>query len=141
MKVTLDAKLFKKQEQLRMKRYYAEHTEEFQDFESVTDFIHWFSQEMRIMNYKCHYCDTSILDIRKLYLHNKIPTVEGMHFNFCLQSINKSKKISMYNGLLICFFCRQEHHHTYDYGTYKNIVGPQRRIYWKNLLRSLHPLK
>ena len=137
MKLTLNPELFKKQQIKRIEKYFDKHPNEFVAFESKSDFLEWFVYEMRIMENKCHYCETSILDLRKLFLNNKIPKIDGMHFNFCLERADYTKNSSWLNGILRCFFCENEQKEVVDYDTKKDIIAPLRENYWRTLLNEL----
>ena len=144
MKYITDYTLFLDEQKSRLSSYYSSNKIKFANFGSKESFIAWYLSQLKVNDCKCHYCKTSILDIRRLLNNDLIGgrSVKGNGLrgpNFEVDRKNPFGKYEESNCVLSCYYCNNDKSNTFDYETYLNIIGPVKGQAWKVLLSRLKP--
>ena len=142
MPYTTNLEEFLTEQRRRLPKYYSANKNKLRGFENRDRFIDWYLHELYINNNKCHYCNTSILEIRDL-LNRDIITgrnvsgggIRGQ--NLEIDRMQAAEEYSEFNCVLSCYYCNNDKSNTFNYDVYRNIIGPSRKIIWENLMRSL----
>ena len=143
MPYTTNQEEFIIEQESRIKSYYKSNKIKLVGFETPERFINWYLHELYINNNKCHYCSTSILDIRDL-LNRGIITgraVRGKGIrgnNLEIDRMMPGEEYSERNCVISCYYCNNDKSNTFSYDTYRNIIGPTRKLVWDRLLNSQH---
>jgi hypothetical protein len=127
----------------RVESYYNSNKHKLVGFETKQRFIDWYLHELYFHENKCHYCDTSILEIRMLLNANLLSgrRVRGGGIRGSNLEIDRRNAFGDYNEgncVLSCYYCNNDKSNTFDYEVYKHIVGPAKRSAWLELLRRLN---
>lgn len=123
-----DPVLFKQEQERRLVVYYQSNKVKLEGFGGKQRFIDWFINELNVHGNKCHYCKTSILDIRKLLNAGIINgrSVKGGGIrgsNFEVDRKNPFGTYNEHNCVLSCYYCNNDKSNTFNYETYLNIIG------------------
>jgi hypothetical protein len=142
MPYTTDEQEFLNEQDTRLKTYYSTNKIKLVGFENRERFIDWYLHELHINNNKCHYCKTSILEIRNLLNSGIISgrNVGGTGIrghNLEIDRMQPGEEYSEVNCVLSCYYCNNDKSNTFSYDVYRNIIGPSRKIIWENLTISL----
>ena len=127
---------------VRLSKYYSRNKERLSDFGSKERFITWYLNELTVCGCKCHYCNTSILDIRKLInggvIMGRAVRGEGLRGpSFEIDRKNPLGKYEESNCVLSCYYCNNDKSNTFSYETYLNVIGPLKGQGWRVLLDQL----
>lgn len=130
------------EQERRVVKYYSTNKLKLSGFEGRQDFIDWYLHEIYFLENKCHYCTTSILDIRKLLNAGLITgrKVRGEGFRGPNLEIDKMDPTGVYerrNCVLSCYYCNNDKSNTFDYETYLDLIGPAKKQAWEILLSRL----
>lgn len=133
---------FLQEQETRLKSYYSTNKIKLVGFENRERFIDWYLHELYINNNKCHYCKTSILEIRNLLNSGIISgrNVGGSGIrghNLEIDRMHPGIEYSEDNCVLSCYYCNNDKSNTFSYDIYKNEIGASRKEIWDNLLRLL----
>lgn len=114
----------------------------FNGFETKERFTNWYLNELQISENKCHYCQTSILDIRRLLNAGitKGRKVKGEAFRGANFEVDRKDPDGAYNAnncVLSCYYCNNDKSNTFNYEIYKNIYSPSRKAAWDQLIARL----
>ena len=66
MPYTINQQEFLNEQRIRLIQYYNTNKDKLSGFETRDRFIEWYMHELCLFENKCHYCKTSILEIRQL---------------------------------------------------------------------------
>ena len=143
MPYIIDPEEFAIEQRRRITTYYYTNRLKLAGFETKQLFIEWYLHELYIHENKCHYCDTSILEIRQLLNANVINgrRVRGDGMRGPNLEIDKRDAFGEYNEgncVLSCYYCNNDKSNTFDYEVYKHIIGPVKKSAWIELLRRLN---
>lgn len=99
-------------------------------------------KDLYISQNKCHYCNTDILDIRRLLNAGVIRGrgVRGTGLRGPNFEIDRKNPFDVYNErncVLSCYYCNNDKSNTFSYETYLNVIGPSRKIAWDTMLHQL----
>lgn len=142
MPYTTDPLIFIEEQERRLSSYYSANRVKLEGFAGKDRFIEWYLHELYIQENKCHYCNTSILDIRRL-INSGIVTgrlVRGGGIRGSNFEVDRKNPFGAYeenNCVLSCYYCNNDKSNTFDYETYLNIIGPSKRAAWNLLLLRL----
>jgi hypothetical protein len=133
---------FLKEQEKRLQSYYNSNRIKLEGFEKKERFIEWYLHELYINENKCHYCKTSILNIRDLINKNIVAgrSVKGggmRGHNLEIDRMNAGNEYSESNCVLSCYYCNNDKSNTFNYDIYKNIIGPGRKMIWDQLLAGI----
>lgn len=112
-------------------------------FTSQQDFINWYFSKLNEQDYKCYYCETSIIVIRCLIEQGKLRVrkVKGEGFRGAVLEIDKKINELGYlkeNCVLSCYYCNNDKSYTLDANDYKEFFGIARHAYFDHLFKSLN---
>ena len=138
---TLNKDEFLTQEKTRLGKYYRTNKTKLTNFGTNANFTNWYLLQLSTNEYKCHYCQTSIFEIRSLLNHKIINgrNVRGGAWrgpNFELDRKDPNGLYTEENCVLSCYFCNNDKSNTYSYPLYKNVIGPLRKQMWQNIKKS-----
>ena len=138
-----DAEEFAIEQRRRITTYYNTNRLKLTGFETKQRFIEWYLHELYFYENKCHYCDTSILEIRQLLNANVINgrRVRGDGVRGSNLEVDRRDAFGDYNEgncVLSCYYCNNDKSNTFDYEVYKQIIGPVKKSAWIELLRRLN---
>ena len=113
MPYTIDPIEFIREQESRVIKYYSTNKLKLSGFEGRQDFIDWYLHEIYIFENKCHYCKTSILDIRKLLNAGLIAgrKVRGGGLRGPNLEIDRMDPNGIYewrNCVLSCYYCNND---------------------------------
>ena len=142
MSYTTDPTEFIREQEKRVIKYYSTNKLKLSGFQGRQDFIDWYLHELHFHENKCHYCKTSILDIRKLLnaglIAGRIVKGGGLRGpNFEIDRMNPNGVYEWRNCVLSCYYCNNDKSNTFDYETYIDVIGPIKRQAWQLLLYRL----
>jgi hypothetical protein len=142
MPYTTDPGEFIREQERRVIKYYSTNKSKLSGFQGRQDFINWYLHEIHFNENKCHYCKTSILDIRKLLnaglIAGRLVKGGGLRGpNFEIDRMNPNGIYEWRNCVLSCYYCNNDKSNTFDYETYIDIIGPAKRHAWQLLLNRL----
>lgn len=142
MSYIIDPIKFITEQERRVVKYYSTNKLKLSGFADRQEFIDWYLHELYINENKCHYCKTSILDIRKLLNAGLITgrLVKGGGLRGSNLEIDRKDPYGVYewrNCVLSCYYCNNDKSNTFDYETYLNFIGPAKKQAWKNLINKL----
>jgi hypothetical protein len=134
--------LYIQEETQRISNYYNTNRQKLSGFESRDNFIDWYMHELYFYQNKCHYCKTSILDIRKLMnagiINGRSVRGSGLRGpNFELDRKDPNAGYNERNCVLSCYYCNNDKSNTFSYETYLDIIGPAKKLALVTLLSSL----
>lgn len=134
--------LFRNEQERRIFAYYSANKKKFIGFGTRDRFIDWYFRELNLQENKCHYCKTSILDIRQLINTEIIKgrAVKGSGLRGPNFEVDRRNPFGVYeeaNCVLSCYYCNNDKSNTFDYETYLNIIGPLKGQAWNLLLGRL----
>jgi hypothetical protein len=140
---SIEKSSFLKEEQKRIPHYFSTNRSKLSGFKDKNEFQMWYFENLEKNDFKCHYCDTSILQIRQL-LNNELmrgrkvgKNGNGLRGpNFEIDKKNPFGSYNEENCVLSCYYCNNDKSNTFDYKTYKDIVGPARKNVWDTLLKK-----
>lgn len=141
MPYTIDQLEFVNEQRNRLIQYFNTNKDKLSGFETRDRFIDWYMNELNISENKCHYCKTSILEIRQLLNDGVIrgrSVGRGGERGSNLE-IDRRDPFGEYvenNCVLSCYYCNNDKSNTFDYETYLNIIGPSKRDAWRRLLNN-----
>jgi hypothetical protein len=106
-------------------------------FKNKTAFADWFIDQLLEQNLSCHYCETSIFEIKLLIdkgLLKKRKTRYGWRGSV-LEVDKKSNHLgySCENRVLSCYYCNNDKSYTLDSEAYKRFFGPNRKMFFEYL--------
>ena len=133
---------FLREQEERLSSYYNTNKSKLALFEREEVFKNWYLHQLYFYDNKCRYCNTSILDIRKLLNANLISgrRVRGSGIrghNLELDRMNPGVEYSEVNCVLSCYYCNNDKSNTFNYDIYRNIIGPGRKTIWDQLLAAI----
>lgn len=133
---------FIREQESRLIKYYSTNKLKFSGFESRQNFIDWYMHELYFFDNKCHYCKTSILDIRRLLNAGLINgrLVRGSGLRGPNLEVDRRDSFGVYevrNCVLSCYYCNNDKSNTFDYETYLDVIGPFKKQAWEMLLNRL----
>jgi len=133
---------FIREEERRLVKYYSTNKLKLSGFTGRQDFIDWYLHEIYFYENKCHYCKTSILDLRRLLNAGLIKgrKVKGAGLRGPNLEIDKKDPNGVYewrNCVLSCYYCNNDKSNTFDYGTYLDIIGPAKKHALEILIKRL----
>jgi hypothetical protein len=100
----------------------------------------WYIQTLIAQHFKCHYCDTSIIDIQHLIDIGLLRTRKtGYGVRGPILEIDKRINEDGYspeNCALSCYYCNNDKSYTLADEDYKTFFGSARSKYFKHLLES-----
>ena len=142
MPYTTDPGEFIREQERRVIKYYSTNKSKLSGFQGRQDFIDWYLHEIHFNENKCHYCKTSILDIRKLLnaglIAGRLVKGGGLRGpNFEIDRMNPNGIYEWRNCVLSCYYCNNDKSNTFEYQTYIDIIGPAKRHAWQLLLNRL----
>jgi hypothetical protein len=142
MPYTTDPAEFIIEQERRVIKYYSTNKSKLSGFQGRQDFIDWYLHEIHFNENKCHYCKTSILDIRMLLnaglIAGRLVKGGGLRGpNFEIDRMNPNGIYEWRNCVLSCYYCNNDKSNTFDYQTYIDIIGPAKRHAWQLLLNRL----
>jgi hypothetical protein len=142
MPYTTDLETYKLEQTVRLKKYYTTNKSKLTGFNNLNHFTTWFEQTSLACDYKCHYCETSLFDIRRLLNAGIINgrLVRGGSLrgpNFELDRTDPFGEYSEVNCVLSCYYCNNDKSNTFSYEIYKNTIGPNRHESLKFLIESI----
>ena len=142
MPFTIDVQEYREEQINRIPSYYNTNRAKLTGFESRQRFIDWYFNELNLHDNRCHYCNTSILDIRRLINAGIINgravrngALRGPNFE-----LDRRDPFGVYNEencVLCCYYCNNDKSNTFSYEIFLNIIGPAKGIAWGNLLNRL----
>jgi hypothetical protein len=142
--LTLEKDVFIQEEKQRISKYYSTNKKKLIGYNKKSDFVNWYITKLLNEDCKCHYCETSILEIRKLLKHGLINGRKvgrgGCGYRGPNIELDRMDPIGIYTGdncVLSCYYCNNDKSNTFDYKTYKNIVGPFKKLVWEQLKKSI----
>ena len=143
MLFSTDPILFIQEQEKRVLKYYSSNREKLQGFGGRHHFADWYLHELYIHENKCHYCNTDILDIRRLINAGIIGgrKVSGGGLRGPNVEVDRKDPFGIYNNancVLSCYYCNNDKSNTFDYETYLNIIGPSKH---QALLRLLERVR
>jgi len=107
-------------------------------FATKADFAQWFIRQMKQQNLSCHYCETSILDIRRLIDQGLLKQRKtGNGWRGPVLEVDKRSNHLGYspeNCVLSCYYCNNDKSYTLDSEAYKQFFGPNRKAFFDYLL-------
>ena len=110
-------------------------------FTTRESFSKWFRDQLLKQDFKCHYCETSILDIRRLIESNKLVTRKtGYGLRGPILEVDKminSVGYSPENCVLSCYYCNNDKSYTLDSKSYKIFFGPARKAFFEHLIITM----
>ena len=134
---------FIQEQETRLRNYFNTNREKLLGFGTKEAFINWYMGELYHNECKCHYCNTSILDIRHL-LNNQVVlgrNVRGAAIRGANMEIDRMNPDMAYepgNCVLSCYYCNNDKSNTFSYEIYRNVIGPTRQHIWMDLTRRLN---
>lgn len=143
MPYTTNPEQFSSEQRTRIVSYYYSNKQKLAGFESKQRFIDWYFHELYTQENKCHYCDTSILEIRMLLNANLVSgrRVRGTGMRGPNLEVDRRYAFGEYNEgncVLSCYYCNNDKSNTFDYDVYKYIIGPAKKSAWLELLSRLN---
>ena len=143
MPYVINPEQFSSEQRRRVISYYNSNKQKLAGFETKQRFIDWYLHELYFHENKCHYCDTSILEIRKLLNANLVRgrRVRGTGMRGPTLEVDRRDAFGEYkegNCVLSCYYCNNDKSNTFDYDVYKYIIGPAKKSAWLELLRRLN---
>jgi hypothetical protein len=134
---------FIEEQERRVTKYYSTNKVKFSGFDGRQNFIDWYMHEIYFHDNKCHYCKTSILDIRKILNAGLINgrSVRGGGLRGPNLEVDRRDPFGVYevrNCVLSCYYCNNDKSNTFDYETYLEIIGPAKKQVWDTLLERLN---
>ena len=142
--LTIEKGAFVLEEKERISKYYTINKKKLIGFNQKSDFVNWYMTKLRNEGCKCHYCETSILEIRNLLKQGLINGRKvgrgGRGFRGPNLELDRKDPFGIYsdeNCVLSCYYCNNDKSNTFDYKTYKNIVGPYKKLVWNRLRKSI----
>ena len=141
MKTTNPNGSYLQEQAIRLPNYFKTNKSKLTGFETLESFIAWYMQELNNNGCRCHYCDTSILEIRNLIDDGTVTgrRVRGHGLrghNFEIDRKNSELGYTPENCVLSCYFCNNDKSNTFSYNTYKYVVGPSRKSVWAELTKK-----
>ena len=111
-------------------------------FESKSDLSNWYGNQLRQQDCECYYCETSILDIRRLINAGILATraVGGNGSRGPVLEIDKKLNQLGYtpeNCVLACYYCNNDKSYIFGAKDYKNFYGPARHEHFRHLITQL----
>jgi len=109
-------------------------------FSNKYDFADWFITQLKINNCRCHYCETSIHDIRKL-IDAELLKERKIGFGYRGKVLEVNKKDNNYSKeqcVLSCYYCNNDKSYTSEKDDYKKHFGANRNDYFKKLMKKLN---
>jgi hypothetical protein len=139
MPYTTNEQEFLREQESRLITYYNTNKSKLAGFQNRERFIEWFLNELYIHDKKCHYCNTSILDIRNLLNMGVISgrAVGGggiRGHNLEIDRMMPGEEYSERNCVLSCYYCNNDKSNTFSYEIYRNTIGPTRKLFWDQLI-------
>jgi hypothetical protein len=134
---------FNLEQSSRVVSYYNSNKQKLSGFVTKQRFIDWYLHELYFHENKCHYCETSILEIRMLLNANLVSgrRVRGAGMRGANLEVDRKDPFGEYNEVncvLSCYYCNNDKSNTFDYEVYKHIIGPAKKSAWLELLRRLN---
>ena len=138
MPLIIDPAKFLNEENTRIAKYYSTNKKKLAGFADKASFTSWYFAELYTHEKKCHYCHTSILEIRHLLNRGiidgrrvKAGALRGPNFEIDRKDPNGAYTED--NCVLSCYYCNNDKSNTYSYAIYKNYIGPLRNDMWTSL--------
>ena len=101
------------------------------------EFVKWFENTIKAQDFKCYYCDTSILDIRLLIKQGKLKIRRiGYGARGPILEIDRktnSKGYTKDNCVLSCYYCNNDKSYILNSEVYKKYFGENRKIFFEYL--------
>ena len=115
----------------------------FPGFQSKHHLSAWYGAQLRLQECKCHYCETSILDIKRLIQRGLLATraVGGGGARGPVLEIDKKSNHLGYtedNCVLACYYCNNDKSYIFDTDDYKRFYGPARHEHFAHLIAQLN---
>ena len=142
MPFTINQNEFIQEQIARLPNYYSTNRIKLIGFENTENFQNWYLEKLNNNECKCHYCKTSILDIRRLINEQIISTraVRGDGSRGPNLEIDRMDPFGEYNEnncVLSCYYCNNDKSNTFGYDIYLNVFGPARNNAWRILIDRL----
>ena len=142
MPYTTNLDEFLTEQRRRLPKYYSANKNKLTGFENREGFSDWYLHQLYNENAACHYCNTSILQIRGLLNSGIISgrAVGGGGIRGANLEIDRmwpEEQYSEENCVLSCYYCNNDKSDTFDYEIYKYRIGRLRKAIWEELLRDL----
>lgn len=102
----------------------------------------WYGDMLVAQDCKCHYCESSIFDIRRLIEAGLLATraVRGNGVRGPVLEIDKKTNGLGYtpgNCVLACYYCNNDKSYTMNADEYKEYYGPGRHRHFQHLIAQL----
>ncbi len=142
MRYTTDIQHFLVEQKTRASKYFKSNKVKLDSFQSCTHFTDWYIKKIQEQDNKCHYCEISIFDYRRLInsdiIKGRRVRGEGLRGpNLEIDRMNPNGIYTSENCVLSCYYCNNDKSNTFDYQTYLNTIGPSRKIAIQKLLSRL----
>lgn len=129
MSYTINPTEFNIEQERRVIKYYSTNKLKLIGFDGRQEFVYWYLNELYFNENKCHYCKTSISDIRKLLNASLITgrLVKDGGLRGPNLEIDRKDPYEVYewrNCVFICYYCNNDKSNTFDYETYLDLIGP-----------------
>ena len=111
-------------------------------FANAHDLSTWYGNQLRQQDCKCYYCETSILDIKRLINAELLATraVGGGGRRGPVLEIDKKVNQLGYNQencVLACYYCNNDKSYIFGTDDYKRFYGPARHEHFRHLIAQL----
>jgi len=109
-------------------------------FPTKDSFIDWYSKQIQCQNFRCYYCETSIVDIKSLIDKGKLKTRKTRYGvrGPVLEIDRKENDRGYYpdNCVLACYYCNNDKSYITDSDDYKVNFGKNRKKYFCMLMEK-----
>ena len=139
---TTDSNLFKREQESRLPSYFSANRAKLKGFKNAGQFVEWYMSQLELSQNRCHYCQTSILEIRSLLNAGLISgrSVKGNGLrgpNFEIDRRDPFGEYEESNCVLSCYYCNNDKSKTFSYDTYLKYFGPAKAKAFESLLKCL----
>ncbi len=120
MLFTTDSLLFRDEQSQRINIYYSSNRVKLEGFGGRQSVINCYFHDIYFHENKCHYCNTSILDIRSLLnagiINGRLVRDGGLRgSNFVVDRRNPFRVYEERNCVPSCYYCNKDKSNTFDY--------------------------
>ena len=113
-------------------------------FKNKDGLAKWFTDALKKQDFTCHYCETSIFDIKKLIDNDLLKTRKvnkkgrrGPNLEIECKENSLINKYSPENCVLACYYCNNDKSYIFEHSEYKISFGAFRKTYFAKLLKIL----
>ena len=105
-------------------------------FKDKEDFADWYINQLKANNCECHYCKTSIHDIRQLIEAGILKERKiGNGFRGKILEVDKNDDdYTKDHCVLSCYYCNNDKSYTSEKDEYREYFGTNRNIYFRKLM-------